>query len=722
MADYDNTVVLYDEDGEEIEFEILHSVTYEGVEYLVLWSEDTDDMVVVYESNGDYEIVDDDDVLDYVKESFSGSMNSLMEEVEAFATEKDFMEELKAVAEGHAPATDELPDEPQQSNPSVSVHTVSFNKEKYIEQSQDFLFRDAQNKYAALKYEEALSTFIEADKEGNLFAAAHIGMMYHYGEGCKKDDAKAYEFFNKGAANGCPLAAAWKAEFHRVGYFVEKNKELGAEMYKAIEPALKEMCAVEDVSALYFLGYNLIMGIGCEVDDFEGVRLLETAVYKGDAKSAIQLADCYFNGWGVARNEEKAVELLQTHPAEGHKKYHYLLGRCYYHGAGIEQDYSRAFSEFEKSARLGFGKGKDYLGDCYYYGHGTEKDLYEAARWYKDAADNNGIGNSAHSLAFMYLNGEGVPENQRKAVEYFQIAAECGIVQAQRIISQEYISGDILPRDYEKAREWMEKAAIKGDPQAQLMLGRYYVSGFGFDSDQKAFEWFEKAAEQGDAEAEYTLGGCYIYDIYVQQDARIANQWFERAAEKEHPKAMHELGVSYLTGRGIVQNTEKGLSLLSHAAEKGAKESCEYLVDYYSGVKSQHKDMSAARIYAQKLVEIEPNADSLYRLAAITQECGDFETAKRHYQEAISSGNELAKVALSKLYIKSETNYFEAFSMLSSFASSKNGEAQYLLAFCYENGFGCEKDKKVAKNLYQLAKVNGFTEELFPKKKRFGLF
>lgn len=87
----------------------------------------------------------------------------------------------------------------------------------------------------------------------------------------------------------------------------------------------------------------------------------------------------------------------------------------------------------------------------------------------------------------MYLNGEGVEEDEKKAIDYFMIAAEKGISQAQRIISQEYLTGNILNKDYKAAIEWMEKAANNGDVKAQIMLARYYVSDFGFDDEQKAF-------------------------------------------------------------------------------------------------------------------------------------------------------------------------------------------------------------------------------------------
>lgn len=730
MAEYDNTLILYDEDGEEIEFQIVDRIPYNGEEYLVLWDEESDEMAVVVERDGDYETVDDEDALDYVKKAFSSGMESLMDEADAFAVESDFMAELMEVAEGKKKVDAPSPVSKHNSETQLpsQVDTVHFDYEKYVQQSQDFLFKEATAKYNTFSFDEALSLFISAQEDGNVFAAAHIGIMYHYGEGCKQDDQKAFECFEKGYKAGCPLATAWYSECYRKGYGVTKNKEYASKLFKANEVALKELCNAEDTAALYFLGFNLIMGIGCEVDDAEGVRLLETAVFKGDNRSAVQLAECYINGWGVSVDEHKGFELLMQHPVPESKKYHFLLGRCYYYGAGVEKDYAKAFAAFEKSAKLGFGKAKDYLGDCYRNGQGVEKDLYEAARWYKDAADNNGTANAAHSLAFMYMNGEGVPENEKKAVDYFMIAAEGGITQAQRIIAQEYVSGDILSRDYEAARVWMEKAANKGDAQAQLMLGRYYVSDFGYNDDQKAFEWFEKAAEQGDAEAEYTVGGCYIYEIHVKKNPAVANQWFEKAANKEHPQAMYELGFSYMSGRGITKNKEKGIQYLTAAAERNSAEACEVLAGLYkAGIsdyegQSKYINLHLAKTFALKYAELKGDADSFYLYASILEADGDKASAKEWYKKAVDEGHESAKLALSKMYVLEGNNYSEAVTMLNTLASKKNGEAQYLLAYCLENGFGCAKDKKQAKALYNSAQANGYTEDLLPRKKKFGLF
>lgn len=109
----------------------------------------------------------------------------------------------------------------------------------------------------------------------------------------------------------------------------------------------------------------------------------------------------------------------------------------------------------------------------------------------------------------------------------------------------------------------------------------------------------------------------------------------------------------------------------------------------------------------------------------IMQALGNTVEAKTWYQSSVNKGSDLARLALSKIYILEGVNYSDAVSMLntiSSKSSNKNGEVQYLLAYCLENGYGCEKDKKRAKALYSSAQANGYSEKLLPRKKKFGLF
>lgn len=127
MELFDNTIILYDKDGNEVEFEFLHECKYQGKTYYVAWSEETDDKVVVTEnSEGDYEIVDDDDVLDYVKESFVEDMGNFMEEADALSDELSELDKK----------FDKLFDESEENTNSSESVVDSFDYEQYVLHSQ----------------------------------------------------------------------------------------------------------------------------------------------------------------------------------------------------------------------------------------------------------------------------------------------------------------------------------------------------------------------------------------------------------------------------------------------------------------------------------------------------------------------------------------------------------------------------------------------------------
>ena len=140
MADYDNTITLYDEDGNEVKFEVVHYAQYKGETYLVLWSEDSDAMPIVVERNGDYEVVDDNDALNYVRASFAEDMVDLKLEIESLS---DDLEELIEHADDLLDEDIVTTDDENVSELESSISPVEFDYNKYILQSQDYLFKKA---------------------------------------------------------------------------------------------------------------------------------------------------------------------------------------------------------------------------------------------------------------------------------------------------------------------------------------------------------------------------------------------------------------------------------------------------------------------------------------------------------------------------------------------------------------------------------------------------
>nr|WP_280521862.1 tetratricopeptide repeat protein [Xenorhabdus innexi] len=62
-----------------------------------------------------------------------------------------------------------------------------------------------------------------------------------------------------------------------------------------------------------------------------------------------------------------------------------------------------------------------------------------------------------------------------------------------------YLHGNGVKKDAKKAIEWFLKAAEQDDATAQLNLGRIYEYGQQIvpQDDEKALSWYQKAAENG---------------------------------------------------------------------------------------------------------------------------------------------------------------------------------------------------------------------------------
>lgn len=598
-------------------------------------------------------------------------------------------------------------------------HFTPFNVEDYRRHTEQPLFRDAAAANAHGDYTLAQQRWEAAEKAGNPYAAAHLGMLYHYGRGCETNRALALECFVRGAGKGCPLSAAWITEYYRMGYTLEKDEYLSARLYGAVDPELQKMCQAGDAEAQYFRAYGLLRGIGIKEDKAEGIRLLQAAHAQGHISATVELASCYYFGDGVEVDYHMAFRLLNERACPGRKNAPYLLGLCYYWGHGTEQDYSQALQQFKRAAKLGHGTAKDYLGDCYSLGQGTGVNYAEAAKWYHDAADNHQIASAAHHLAFLYHDGQGVEQNEETAVRYWMLAAEGGIPQAQRIISGEYLTGKILKQDNQAAREWMEKAAKQGDAKAQYLLGCFY----GSDDDMlAAIEWIQKAAEQGYAEAQFEIGKL------SQRSGKLSEavKWYRLAAEQGDYPAMYALALLYLDGNGVDRDPDQGMEYLTKAAEGGFHQAALELADrYYQGIpdykgQSLYTNPSLAHKYAILSAENATDGKAQYRLGTIIHHAlGNPTGAKDWYQRAIANGYDEARLELAKVLMELQTDLGTVWGLLQELGDS--AEVLYLRSVCLENGWGCPRDKRKSKQFYAQAIQKGYVDTA-KKKKWFGLF
>ena len=74
-------------------------------------------------------------------------------------------------------------------------------------------------------------------------------------------------------------------------------------------------------------------------------------------------------------------------------------------------------------AEQGVSHAQNVLGEIYMYGEGIPQDYYEAAKWFRFAADQHHR-RARFMLGVLYWSGDGVPQDYDKAVKWFRLADE----------------------------------------------------------------------------------------------------------------------------------------------------------------------------------------------------------------------------------------------------------------------------------------------------------
>lgn len=178
------------------------------------------------------------------------------------------------------------------------------------------------------------------------------------------------------------------------------------------------------------------------------------------------------------------------------------------------------------------------------------------------------------ALAKEFSNKPG-RENESKAVEYWQKAAELGNAEAQYVMGQEYLLGLAFEVDNEKALFWFLKAAKQGHRDAQ------YKTAFIFEEccvgmDKEASYWYKKAAEQykrdaeqGQKDAYRGLADCYLNGKGIDKDGKKAFYWYEKASENGDMNALMALANCYYEGIGVSKNKDKAIELYKKVINQG---------------------------------------------------------------------------------------------------------------------------------------------------------
>lgn len=301
----------------------------------------------------------------------------------------------------------------------------------------------------------------------------------------------------------------------------------------------------------------------------------------------------------------------------------------------------------------------------------------------KSPAEINMDPQQAYALGANYFHGVGVPKDFKKAVEYFQVAANKGHALAQCNLGYCYANGFGIIKDNKKAFEFYQSAAVQGEALAQYNLGRCYLEGCGVTQDlKKAIDFLQSSVNKGNAYAQGCLGSCYRDGIGVEKDLKKAIELYQLSVKQNNVLGQVYLGYCYQTGTGVSQDLKKAIELFQPAVNQDF-----WLAQMYLGI--CYRDGTGVAKDSKKAIE-------LFKLSAKQNDPRVLLLLANCYQNGIGDVKD-SKKAIELYQLAADQGY---------------ATAQYLLGSIYKLGVGVEKNDNKGKDLIRLAAAQNYLPAL----------
>ena len=107
----------------------------------------------------------------------------------------------------------------------------------------------------------------------------------------------------------------------------------------------------------------------------------------GHYEAYCDLAFCFLDGDGVARNQKQGLKYIELAANKGISRAQRILGCMYYEGEAVDKDLSAAIRWWERAADQLDEQAMYCLGTSYYFGEGVDHDADKAFELFNSASD-----------------------------------------------------------------------------------------------------------------------------------------------------------------------------------------------------------------------------------------------------------------------------------------------------------------------------------------------
>ncbi|KAG9032184.1 hypothetical protein FRB95_001811 [Tulasnella sp. JGI-2019a] len=238
-------------------------------------------------------------------------------------------------------------------------------------------------------FDKAYPLFVQAAKHRHADAAYRAGICCENGWGCRRDSAKAIQFYKTAGSLQHPGA------MYRLG-LAELNGELGTSkkpkegvkwLKRSAEHATAEFPhALHELALLHERGIDNVLFVDMDYS----AELLAQAAELGYAPSAHRLGECYEYGkMGCPMDPALSIHYYNIAAQQDHRDACFALTAWYLVGSPgvLPQSDTEAYLWAKKAAEGGLAKAMYAVGYFTEVGIGTAQSTQDAVIWYKRASE-----------------------------------------------------------------------------------------------------------------------------------------------------------------------------------------------------------------------------------------------------------------------------------------------------------------------------------------------
>lgn len=257
----------------------------------------------------------------------------------------------------------------------------------------------------------------------------------------------------------------------------------------------------------------------------------------------------------------------------------------------------------------------------------------------------------------------------------------------------------------------LNDAADNGDGAAALALARFHLASDSIDVQQEGVAYAERAADLGAADAYQLVAAIFTEGRHgLIPNVVKATSALEKAATASRSEELYALGSRLVNNNSGAQDTDRGVDLLTQAAQAGSINASSMLASLYLSGRRVTGNLGAA-LYYYSLGAMGGNRSAIEGVGDVFRKGSPELPAKplvalAHYQEAARLGSRGAAREIADMYLTDELgepDIARAETMLLELATGGDANAYVDLGDIYSRGEVTTPDLRKAAEFYQTA-------------------